>query len=334
MERLLKNTKRKFIAIILLSITTVVAFSWIILFLYSTQELSSPAGISEVHNAAKNNEAYAQYLEEQKDFEAHFLTLASDIKQQESDRIQTALLVTTLVAVGLAFAIALYTSQKLIKPVQEAYESQERFIQDAAHELRNPLAAMTVSLQQAPQNLKKTPLYTTFLRQTKRLIGINEDLLFLDRRSSDKIVRCNLDELLQDVVEEIQPLAKSKQIQISLNSDEDIIKTISPTDYVKLVKNLLDNAVKYSLKNSQVHVTQSKHKGVIELVFKDSGIGIPKKDLPSIGERFFRAENTGKIEGTGLGMAIVHKILNSYGGSMHIDSELNKGTTVTVKLPA
>lgn len=334
MYSVLKETKRKFIALVLLSITFVVAVSWGILFVYSNTELSSPAHRSEVHNAGVDNEAYALYLEEQKEYEAHFITLASDIKQQEAERIQRALLVTTIIASVLGIAIAVYTSKKLIKPVEDAYESQERFMQDAAHELRNPLAAMTASLQQASPAIRKTELYITFRRQTKKLIGINEDLLFLERQKSDEITRTNLDELLQDVVEELQPVAKTKNIELVIKSETDIHKTMSQADYVRLVKNIIDNAVKYSRAKSKVIISQTQQKSNITIVVKDSGIGIPSKELENIGERFYRANNTGNVDGTGLGIAIVMKILNLYGGDIQIHSILNKGTTVTVTLPS
>ncbi len=70
------------------------------------------------------------------------------------------------------------------------------------------------------------------------------------------------------------------------------------------------------------------------IVVKDHGIGIPTKDQILVGDRFYRATNTGEIDGTGLGLAIVQKILNSYGGSINISSKVNKGTTVSLSLPA
>lgn len=333
MEALLRTTKQKFVALVVLAITTVVGLSWMILYTYSSTELSRPASSNEIHSAGENNQAYTDYLEAEKEYEAHFITLATGIKEQEANRIQGALLATTLIAVALGVAIALYTSKKLIKPVEEAYESQERFIQDAAHELRNPLAAMTASLQQAPPALKKTEMYKTFHRQTKRLIHINEDLLFLEKKSSNNVYILKLDELLEDVVEELQPLAKPKKTKIDLQSDS-ITKKMSQVEYVRMVKNVIDNAIKYSKNDSSVTITQKLVKNNIEIIVKDSGIGIPKKDINIVGERFFRATNTGKIDGTGLGLAIVQKILNVYGGTFKIKSEPNKGTTVILTLPA
>lgn len=332
MERIIKNTRHKFIATIVLVVVAVVAISWGILQVYNQREIASPAEIAAVHELSKKNEAFAIYLEDQKEFEAHFVALATDIKNQESARVTRALAVTSIAVVIVGIGIAYLASRKLMKPVIEAYESQERFVQDAAHELRNPLAAMTVALQQANPSQSKTPLVRTFRRQTKRLIHINEDLLFLERRSKQEPAHLNVSELLEDVTEELQPIAHKKDINLIVKTDANIHKTMVANDYVRLTKNIIDNAVKYSKSNSTVYVTQRKNKNSITIIVKDSGIGIPKKDTEHIGSRFFRASNTGTIDGTGLGLAIVQKILNSYGGTIDISSVVNKGTTVIIHL--
>lgn len=331
MDRIIRDTRRKFVAIIILVVILVVSVSWGILETVNQQQIGTPAHVSEVYDSANENPAFAEYLAEQKQFEAHFVTLASSIKSQEKERVTKAIALTSIVVVATGVLIAIIAARKLTEPVIEAYESQERFIQDAAHELRNPLAAMTVALQQTKQ---KSPLITTFRRQTKRLIHINEDLLFLERRSKQEPTQLNLSELIQDVIEELQPLAKSKKVTLILKTEDNITKTMTANDYVRLVKNIVDNSIKYSHKNSQVLINQTKSKNSIHISIEDKGIGIPKIEQDKIGNRFFRANNTGDIDGTGLGLAIVQKILNSYGGLKSIQSVPNKGTTVSITLPS
>lgn len=331
MENVLKATSRKFIATIIFVVVFVVATSWGILQIYNQRELANPAEITEVHAAADHSKEFGEYLEDQKEYEAHFLTLASSIKEQESQRVTRGLALTFVIVMTLGTIIAVIAAQRLVKPVKEAYESQERFLQDAAHELRNPLAAMTAALQ---QNKTNTPLVRTFRRQTKRLIGINEDLLYLEKRNKQVPELLNLSELLQDVVEEIQPIAIKKKVVIDLSTDDHITKVMAVNDYVRLMKNLISNAVKYSHEKSVVTVKQRANKHGISIVVRDSGIGIPKRDLENIGQRFFRASNTGRVSGTGLGLAIVQKILNTYGGSWKLKSTVNKGTTVSVTIPS
>jgi signal transduction histidine kinase len=334
MERIIRSTRTKFVTSIVLVVAFVVATTWGILQIYNQREIATPADIAEVHEAANHSKEFGEYLEDQKEYEAHFITLASSIKEQEAERVTRGLAITAVITIIIGTIAAVLVARRLMKPVVDAYESQERFVQDAAHELRNPLAAMTVALQQAEKAGQKSPLITTFRRQTKRLIHINEDLLFLERRSKQDPVDLNVSELLEDVVEELQPLAIRKHIALQLKTDKDIMKKMASGDYVRLVKNIIDNAVKYSKPKSVVTIHQHKVKGDIKISVEDTGIGIPQKDLENIGDRFFRASNTGKIDGTGLGLAIVQKILNTYGGSKEIVSKPNKGTTVTLTLPS
>lgn len=330
----IRVVRRRFIITIICLVGSVIAIAWGTLYWYSETTLSSPAQISEINESSENNPALAEYMQQQKDYQAHFVNLATDIKAQEARRVTQAVAVTSLALIVLGSIAAIIVARRLIRPVEEAYASQERFIQDAAHELRNPLAALSVALQQAPSTEKRTALFKTFQRQTRRLISINEDLLFLERRSKRPIEVVNLSELLADVTEELQPMAAANRVKLLVDNEPNLQKTMSASDYVRLTKNVIDNAIKYSPANTKVSIRQQKLKGHIIITISDQGIGIPNKDQKQIGERFFRASNVGTLDGTGLGLAIVRKILNVYGGSFEIESQSGKGTTVHLKLPA
>jgi len=329
MEKVLAQTKRKFTATIVLVVAVVVGSTWGMLQYYNHTEIGAPAQLSEIHSSADNNAEFEKYLAQQSEYEAHFITLASSIKNQESKRVTRAVAISSVLAVVIGVIAAFFVSKRLIRPVREAYESQERFIQDAAHELRNPLAAMTATLQQTKQ---QSPLITTIKRQTKRLIHINEDLLFLERRNKKNPTMVNLSELLEDVLEELQPIASRRKIVLELSTGNGIMKKMVASDYVRMVKNVIDNAIKYSHTKSTVTITQKVVKNSILITVRDNGIGIPEKDMNSIGGRFFRASNTGTRDGTGLGLAIVQKILDEYDSDKKIISNAD-GTVVTLGLP-
>lgn len=334
MKDVIRNVHRTFIAAITLLIVGVIALNWASLEFYNSRQIAAPADISEVQHSAQTNAAFAEYLTQQKEYEAHFLTLASDIKQQESEKITRILTITSIVVLSSGLVGATLITRRLMKPVVEAYCSQERFIQDAAHELRNPLAAMTVTLQQAEKNGAKDPVLTTFKRQTKRLVNITEDLLFLERQTQETAHTINISELLADVIEEIQPIAAKRNIRFDIEIEPNITKLMTSSNYIRIAKNIVDNAVKYSHDSSKVTISQKKIKNTIVLTVVDHGIGIPKRDLANVGERFFRAHNTGTVDGTGLGLAIIHKILRLHGGNISLHSRLNHGTTATITLPA
>lgn len=335
MKDVLKKTRKNFTATIIASIVIIISLSLIILQIVNITTIGSSATSSEVRNAAAKHSALSEYIVDQSEYEAHFITLASAVKEEEQQRLSTALLITSIVLLVAGGVIAYIVAKLLMKPVEEAYASQERFIQDAAHELRNPLAALSVSLQQVKADGKvDNELLRTFRRQTRRLVAINEDLLFIERNQKLDPLICDISQLIEEVVEELQPIASKKNIKLNLKSSSDIEKRIVPTDYVRLVKNIVDNAIKYSPNGSTVRISQEKVKSTIRIVVKDSGIGIPANELEHIGERFYRAKNVGAIDGTGLGFAIVAKIIRSYNGTFEITSVANKGTTVTVSLPS
>jgi signal transduction histidine kinase len=335
MDRVLRDTKKRFVGVLLILTCLIVATIWGVLQTINVTQIGSRSNSAEVHANASKSQELAAYINDQKAYEAHFVTLASAVKNQEKNRLTVALGVTA-VGVLLFGSVAAYLATKLLmKPVEDAYTSQERFLQDAAHELRNPLAALTIALQQHKgEEAVDRRLLDTFRRQTRRLVQINEDLLFLERKSQEKLSTVNLSDLLPDVLEDLSISANNKHIVLDLRTDSGISKTMAASDYVRVLKNVLDNAIKYSPAKSKVHVRQTISKGTIKIIVQDSGIGIPKTDLAKIGDRFFRAKNVGTVDGTGLGIAIIKKILNSYGGTYAIASTQNQGTTVTITLPA
>jgi two-component system, OmpR family, sensor histidine kinase CiaH len=333
MNNIIESTQRKFLSIILIVVMAVILTTWSVLQVVNSTQIGTAATVSEVHETASNNKELTEYIASQQKYEAHFVNLTTSIKKQEQRKLTVALAATALITTILGGIAALVASKKLMKPVAEAYDSQERFLQDAAHELRNPLATMSVALQQAQSHAPSPALMKTFHRQTKRLVSINEDLLFLERRTEQMPQVINLSDLFEDVIEEALPLAQKKSIKITHKTDPSISKKMITGDYVRMLKNVIDNAVKYSPENSTVTVKQSVIKRTITIEVKDPGIGIPAAELTHIGERFYRAKNVGITDGTGLGLAIVKKILNRYKGSINITSTSQKGTTVVVSVP-
>lgn len=193
---------------------------------------------------------------------------------------------------------------------------------------------MNLAIENAQSNKKiEKEFIDTIKRQTKRLIRINEDLLYLERRSVGRVIsNVNISELLEDVLEVLQPSISKNDIRLKLEIEKDLTYKIDPKDFVKISRNILENAIKFTERGKSVKVCMTSSRGAIELLVVDEGIGIPKEDLAHIGERFFRAKNSSKIDGTGLGIAIVQKVLNAYGGTLEIKSQLKKGTEIKIIL--
>lgn len=330
--RRFKSVKTKFVlSIVMLAILSVASFG-LVLYEANTITLNKQVSSNDLSQLVQDSPAVAEYLEQEKDYEAHFISIANLVKEEQQQVITRALFVALIPALIIVTLIAYLIANYLLKPVKESFESQERFMQDAAHELRNPLAAISVALDNTPANQSNTNLVTTLRRQTKRLVNIVEDMLFLERRKpGDKISDNNVSELLKDVIEDLTPSINSKNLKVISKIEDDLVINIDSQDFIKLSRNLIENAIKYSKDGKKIFIELVKD-GKLKLTIKDNGIGIPESELNNVGERFYRAKNVGKTTGTGLGVAIVQKVLNTYGGSIKIQSQVNKGTTVTVRL--
>ena len=338
MNTKLKNITRYFIA----SIVGLVSLSIISLgsFLYLTNaiNISRDVSMNKLMQISSEAPEVQAYIQSQKNAEPHFIKLANLIESNQQELLLRALIFTGIPILLVSIGLAYYLARRLVKPVEQTFADQERFLQDASHELRNPLAALSVVIQDAvdSKTLKeKNASLQAIQRQTDNLIKLNEDLLLLERSKQGAIPtnEVNISDLLLDTIDSMYPHASKKNIVINQKITKDLQLKVNDKDWVCLSRNILENAVKYSFKKSTIRVDLRKTKHEIVLTIDDKGIGIPKDEIAKINERFYRAKNVGRETGTGLGLAIVQQIAEKYGGSLHIVSSLHKSTRVIVKLP-
>ena len=179
------------------------------------------------------------------------------------------------------------------------------------------------------------------IKHTDKLTSIIEDLLKLSRVEQDadkgamKLEKASVCEPVRSVVKFLETLAQEKNIQIITDCDPSLEIEINRQLFEQALSNLLDNAIKYSEKGSEVCVTahKSNHEALIEV--KDKGCGIPRDQLPRIFERFFRvdrarARDTG---GAGLGLSIARHIINLHSGRIDVSSGVGQGSLFTIRIP-
>lgn len=162
------------------------------------------------------------------------------------------------------------------------------------------------------------------------------------KREPLNLAPIQMDKFLSSVVEFMQPSANKKNINISLHAPENIYIEADEDRLRQVFVNLLSNAVNYTPENGSVKVilqTAGERNGDYEKVIisvVDTGIGIPKKDLPRIFERFYRVDKARSrgSGGTGLGLSIVKHLVELHHGSIHVESDLGYGSKFTVELPA
>ncbi len=304
------------------------------MYVVAERQLNSKIDAAKIGTLAAKNSDLSTYIASQEPNHAHFESIAAMI-QREDRQVLGSVLPFVLLATGIFSGFAGWVlSRHFLKPVKESFLSQRRFMQDAAHELRNPLAAMQSLIQQAilgPPSVPRTKkLLHSIDRQANHLSAITTDLLLLERREYPGSEDTDISELLADILEELHYQAQKKDIVFQVKVPKNFVVKIDPQHFIYVAKNLIENAIKFSEPGKQVSIIMRKVGRGWILTVKDRGIGIPEQELQHITQRFYRAENTKHIDGTGLGMAIVAKFARIYKAELDIMSAIGKGTTISV----
>ncbi|MEG4811258.1 ATP-binding protein [Microcoleus sp. F8-D3] len=264
----------------------------------------------------------------------------------------------TLICVA---AIGWLLSGLAMAPVRDSYGRLKQFTADASHELRNPIATIQTNVQVAlaepdiePQQYQQLQLIERLTRRLGRLV---DDLLFLARQDSGIVqqqwIEVPLDALLMEVIEEQQAIATTQNLSLSLEiidlpNAEDNFTLLGDWDQLaRLFTNLVSNAVQYTPSGGEIEVElqlAAKNKRnspilnpALQIKVTDTGIGIAAEALPHLFDRFYRADPARthrSAAGSGLGLAIAKAIVENHRGQIRIDSQVDRGTAVTVTLPA
>ncbi|MBE7022580.1 MAG: cell wall metabolism sensor histidine kinase WalK [Ruminococcaceae bacterium] len=226
---------------------------------------------------------------------------------------------------------------------QKLENSRREFVANVSHELRTPLttiksyAETLLDLQEgaAPQ----TTFTNTIINETDRMTRLVKDLLVLSSlEQSDQLKKTEFDmlTLVSDVVDTMTLVAREQGHRLSLKTETAPGMFYGDRDKLEqLLYNIISNSIKYTPNGGKIDVLLGRTYGNVYLKVKDTGIGIPEKDLGRLFERFYRVDKARSREqgGTGLGLAISKSIVEAHEGSISISSVLGKGTEVTINLP-
>lgn len=228
--------------------------------------------------------------------------------------------------------------------LQTTEEVRRRFVSDASHELKTPLASirlLTDSILQADHMDNDTA--REFLMdigdEAERLTRITEKLLTLTRLDTAQQFHTSPVDVKQ-VVERVEhmltPLARAAEVSLHLQLQPGCIILATEDDLYQVAFNLMENAVKYNLPNGIVTVTLERQSDQVVLAVEDTGVGIPQEDLPKIFDRFYRVDKARSraAGGTGLGLSIVRDTVRQHGGTIQASSGEPNGTRFVVRFPA
>ncbi len=238
-----------------------------------------------------------------------------------------------LLVFALSLSASIFVANKTLEPVLESSQKQKRFIADAAHELRNPLAALKTTIDSYTRSQTSTPELSMAVaidlqHEVDRLIATSNALLALEQAQQPSVPKkCVVRDHIVTTIERLTPLLSEKNIALSETCDQETL-LINPASLDSILYNLLHNAVKFSHTGDQIAVQWLNH----TLTVRDTGIGIDQKHLPMIFERFYKADNSRNFNqsGSGLGLALVKELVTSSHGAIDIASSVETGTTVTV----
>lgn len=230
------------------------------------------------------------------------------------------------------------TFNALLNRIESAFKAQQRFVQNASHELKTPLTAIMAEAELAlvrdrsPEEYKRT--LTVVMLETERLVRTTQGLLTLARleEGSYKSEMDNVDlaTLIHDTLTAFRLHHPDRPLVAEGKFDH--VYTEGNAQLLQIAMlNILDNAVKYS--TEKIIVKLSLVPGLAVIDIQDFGIGIPAEELGRIRSPLFRASNVREIPGSGLGLSLVERIVSIHGGLLKITSEEGKGTSCTMKLP-
>lgn len=225
--------------------------------------------------------------------------------------------------------------------ISAAERMQNDFISSVSHELRTPLTAIkgwSETLRQggaADEELMNKGL-EVISSEAERLSGIVEELLDFSRMQGGHMTmrfgRMDVLAELEEAVVLFRERAKREDIDLVYIEGENLSPITGDKDRLKQVFiNIIDNAIKYSNAGGRVRIEAVQMGGNVQIVISDSGVGIPKSDLPNIKNIFYKANRT--RPGSGIGLALADEIIRRHKGRLEIDSEEGVGTTVTITLP-
>lgn len=240
---------------------------------------------------------------------------------------------------------AMHGGLMVVRDITEKRMSEQLksdFFANAGHELKTPLTAISGFAELLENGLvpkdKKDYYIGKILTEAKRMSTIISDILEISSLENktviEEVTECRLSEICTAVKECLEPSAQAKNVTINISGEGFSVRAAYKHIY-ELVENIVSNAVKYNKDGGKVDITL-RNVGEIGCIYvQDNGIGIPKDSLSRVFERFYRVDKgrSTKEGSTGLGLSIVKHIVNCYGGTVTLDSELGKGTLVCVRLP-
>jgi two-component system sensor histidine kinase MtrB len=256
------------------------------------------------------------------------------------ERIAAALVLADGVVVVIVGVAGYYLADRTLQPIREAHDRQRRFVADASHEMRGPIAAIqgtaeSALLPSADAESRRRAL-ETILDASARLGRLTTDLLVLARTEHGLLEATadpvDLSVVVAEEVARFQAASTERRSTVDLSLTSDLVVAADPTEVARIVGNLLDNAVRHGGEPVRVRTYASDGRAIVEVA--DRGPGIAHADMEHIFEPFYRVRSDASApSGTGLGLAIAAELAGLHGGRLTVESSPGSGARFRLELP-
>lgn len=237
-------------------------------------------------------------------------------------------------------AIAHHAAERALELERERSKLLMQFVQNVSHEFRTPLTLIKSAcylLGRTSDELKQKTFIQNIEKQSDSILKLVEQLVHLsklDNTSSLDFEHIDLNSLLRNVVEKKSAKITGKKLKVHLVLPEDSVVIRSDTyELQDAIGELIDNACRYSNTDGEISVSLSVDNTTATVNIRDMGIGMTQEQVSHIFDRFYRVDDAHSTPGFGLGLSIVSRIIDLHHGDIHVESELGKGTEVTLSLP-
>jgi two-component system, OmpR family, manganese sensing sensor histidine kinase len=272
----------------------------------------------------------------------------------DSDQMKQTLLTGLLLGLLVALSAAILATAWLVKlslsPIQQHIHRLEKFTADASHELRSPIAVVRTNSEVAlkyRENTSKTDIekFEVILDAAMQMQKLTEDLLALARgqqkEAPNESKTYSVVEIINEAIAPVLATQNNSRVNVEIKipepgtTSENALQVRGNRDELtRIIRNIVENAVRYGNENGTVNINLEAQADAIIVDVIDDGIGIATDDLPYLFQRFWRADKARNHHtgGNGLGLAIAYALAQQNHGSIAVKSELNKGSTFTIKL--
>ncbi len=263
------------------------------------------------------------------------------IMTRTSDILKGRILIIDIAILSVIAIFSFFLTKKTLKPIRDNIHKQRRFVADASHEMRTPIAVVMSGLEVALRN-KNLDISTAritleeTLDEMKNFSKLSTHLLDISRYDAGiyvEMVHIDVTDSIDSVVQKIKLLADDKKIELTSIIEHKGIILGNQIELHRVFFNLLHNAIKYTNSGGTVSVKGSRKNKKYVITIIDTGIGMEKDVVDKIFDPFFQNDKSRSGGGAGLGLTLTKRIVENHRGSIQIQSVLGQGTTVTVSFP-